>query len=226
MSSDNDQPPPQPSSEIGYFNWRIFADASCAGLSTLMPLPGLDLLLEVIFRRHMPKTISGYRGVSLQQQIISELGRSSQDLLSVRSCLVLPVIGLLWFIKRLSRKILYFLTIKETAQQLSAYWHRAYLVDHIIRSGHLAERPAEALAAFHQTMDEADTASLKGIARQVMASGRSLVRTLARAMRGVTGRQAGEQEPVPPGQWQQIEQALQITTALYERLYQLLPARD
>jgi hypothetical protein len=220
MSPGNDQLPSKPDQEMGYFNWRVFADASCAGLSTLIPLPGLDLLLEVIFRRHMPKTISSYRGVSLQREIISELGRSSQDLLSVRGCLVVPMIGLFWFIKRLSRKILYFLTIKETAQQLSSYWHRAYLVDHIICSGHLEERPAEALAAFHRTMDEADTDSLKGIARQVMTHGRSLVRTLVRAMRGLTGRQADE--PVPPGQWQQIEQALQTTTALYERMYQSL----
>jgi hypothetical protein len=220
MSPDSDQPLPQPSAETGYFNWRIFADATCAGLSTLMPLPGLDLLLELIFRRHMPKTITSYRNASLQREIIAELGRGSQDLVSMKSCLVLPVIGLLWFIKRLSRKILYFLTIREAALQLSSYWHRAYLVDHIIRSGHLEERPDLALSAFHQTMDQADTGSLIGIARQVMRSGRSLVRTLFRALRGIGGRRSGEQGPVAPGQWQEIEQVLQITTAYYERLYQ------
>jgi hypothetical protein len=204
------------------FEWRIFADATCAGLAVLIPLPGLDLLFEMIFRHHMPRTIARHRQTSLPREIASGLGASSQHLLSPGTCLALPLMALFWFIKRLSRKIVYIFTIKEAAQQLSSYWHRAYLIDHVFRSGHLDEHYEQVLQAFHQTMREADTDSLTGIARQVVASSRSFGRSLLHATRRLTRREAAEHEALLQGQWHQMEQALMVTVGHYEQQYQSL----
>ena len=40
------------------FDWRIYADATCAGLSVLIPLPFVDTAFETVFRRRIPGTIA------------------------------------------------------------------------------------------------------------------------------------------------------------------------
>lgn len=204
------------------FEWRAFIDATCAGLSALTPLPGLDLLLELIFRRRMPRAIARCHAVDLPQETRKQLGRSSEPLLSARGCLLVPLFVIGWLIKRISRKILYILTIKQAAQQLSAYWHRAYLVDHLVRHGHASEQGAHPLVleAFHLTMREADTDSLQGLARQLVAGVRRVTSVLLRARRKGAGEIMQRQEAFLAGHWAELEAALRQTAAHYERALQ------
>ncbi|HEX6387271.1 MAG TPA: hypothetical protein VF177_21605, partial [Anaerolineae bacterium] len=87
------------------FDWAIYADATFAGLSLLIPVPLLDLAFENYFRRRMIKTIARRRNCKLPPQAVAELNRGDLDCL--QSCLAWPVILLYQFLKRLSRKILY-----------------------------------------------------------------------------------------------------------------------
>jgi hypothetical protein len=219
MASAGAGRPGRPGASVA-FDWRAYADATCAGLSALIPLPGLDLMLELVFRRRMPAAIARSRGVELPVDVRRELGRSGESLLSMRGCLVLPLFLIGWLIRRISRKIVYILTIKQAAQQLSAYWHRAYLVDYLVRKGYAGPQgmPEAVAEAFHQTLREADTDSLRGLARQVVASARRVTSTLIRARRGRAAEAAVEQEAMLSGHWSQIEGSLQLTAGYLEYL--------
>jgi hypothetical protein len=200
--------------------WWVLADATLAGLAALVPLPGLDLLVETVFRRRIPRTIARNRGVTLPPQVVAALGRGPR--ISLRGCLLLPFVVALWFVKKVFRKLLYVLTVTEAASQLSAYWHRAYLVDHLVRGGHLAQgRDVErALALFVQALDEADTSPVKGLARQVAQSPRRALRILRRFRRGEAG--AAEQGWLDNG-WEVISGSLVAVTRRFDELLALPP---
>jgi hypothetical protein len=195
------------------FDWRIFADATCAGLSTLIPLPGLDLLFETVFRRRMPSAIARCHRVELPLLARRDLGRTGESLLSAQGCLLLPLAALGWLVTRISRKIVYVLTIKQAAQQISHYWHRAFLLDHLVRQGLVGPHgaPEVVVAAFRQTLREADTDSLRGIGRQVIASVRHVGAVLLRARRGRAADVTHRQEALLAGQWAQVERTLSLT---------------
>lgn len=174
--------------------WWVFADATLAGLAALIPLPGLDLLVEGVFRRRIARTIAANRGAEVPVWVIARLGRG-QEWLTVRSCLLLPVVAALWLVKRLFRKLVYVLTVAEAASQISAYWHRAWLVDHLVRSGALGPgRDVErALQLFREVLDEADTSPVRGLARQVARSPARVLRLVRKLSRGegMTREEAG-----------------------------------
>jgi hypothetical protein len=202
----------------GPFEWRVFADATGAGLSALIPLPLLDLAFEAFFRRNMPRTIARWRGVAVDREVAAALGQGSFDLLSGEGCLKLPLLAAFWFLKRLSRKIVYVLAVKEAAQQLSAYWHRAYLQDYLLTSGRLQRHPESAIGLFNQTLDEADTDSLGAVGRQVAGSVGSALGTLIRARRGRTEGAMDRQRALVSEQWSLMERALRLTVQHFEAL--------
>lgn len=165
-------------------DWRIYADATCAGLSALIPIPLLDLAFERIFRRRMPAAICRARGVEADPATLSALGRGA-PWLTTRGCIAAPLAVAAYLVKRLSRKLLYFLTVREAANSLSSYWHRARLVDHLARSGYLARgADGEALReSLEATLDAVSTDALAHVARQFMRGTSHVYRTLRRARR-------------------------------------------
>ncbi len=92
------------------FDWSRYADATLAGLSVLIPIPFLDTVFERFFRHRMPTTIARSRGRVLPARIEAELTPTSRNV--VRACLTLPLTLTIGLVQRLSRKLLYFLTIK------------------------------------------------------------------------------------------------------------------
>lgn len=194
--------------------WWVLADATLAGLATLVPLPGLDLLVEGVFRRRIAPTIAARRGVALHPVLLARLGRG-RDWLTARGCLLLPFLVALWLAKTLFRKLLYVLTVTEAASQISEYWHRAYLVDHLVRGGHL--RPGRdverSLALFFQVLEEADTSPLKGVAREVAHSPRRVLQLIARLRRG----EAVDERLLDAG-WPAVAESLAAVTARFDQL--------
>src|SRR3712207_1635145 len=108
---------PQPRTN---FDWARYADATLAGLSVLIPIPFLDTAFERFFRRRMPTAIARSRGRVLPSPIEAELRPTSRNVL--RACLTLPLTVTVGLVQRLSRKLLYFLTIKAATDALSQYW--------------------------------------------------------------------------------------------------------
>ncbi len=165
------------------FDWSMYADATLAGLSVLIPIPLLDTVFETFFRQRMPAGIARSRGRVIPASILAELRLSSGSWL--RACLMLPLTLTIGLVQRLSRKLLYFLTIKEATDKLSQYWHRAFLLDYMLAAGHL-ETVASAQVA-RQAMEQvlATTSSpLTQVAQQVIAHTRHIWQTLRSARRG------------------------------------------
>lgn len=167
------------------FDWRIYSNATCAGLSVLFPIPLVDLVLESIFRRRMPGTIARTRGVDLAPATKRKLGRGKSWSLGRDGCLAMPIKVGRYVLRRVWRKIIFVFVIADSATALSEYWHRAFLLDHMTRSGHLAPGADTELAVrvFGEVLNEIDTSPLMGLARQTVANSRQVFRVLLRARR-------------------------------------------
>ncbi len=202
-------------------DWHVYADATCAGLSALIPIPFVDLVFEFIFRKRMPGVISKVRGIELDPAAKTELGRSQSDLLSTKGCLMLPVKLAVVILKRIWRKLIYIFTVADAVNQLSDYWHRAYLLDHVIRSGHTApgvdiDRTVE---VFDRVLEEADTSGLLGLARQVVVGAKHVPMLLRQARRGNAERVTQEQETILNSHWDTMEKSLRKVALAYNEAY-------
>lgn len=166
------------------FDWAIYADATFAGLSVLIPIPLLDLFFEWFFRQRMPTTIAKRNGRILPPDILAYLSKERKG--CMQSCLALPLVLTFVFLKRLSRKILYFLTIKEASDQLSFYWHRAFLLNYMVQAGYLADTTKAKTAAvtLDRVLASVTTSPLVQLAQQTIAGSKHIFRTLRGARRG------------------------------------------
>ncbi len=165
------------------FDWIIYADATFAGLSLLIPIPLLDVIFEHLFRRRMPSVIGRRNGRYLPKETIKELNRLPASCLN--TCLGWPLLILFTFLKRLYRTILYFLTIKDASDSLSFYWHRAFLLNYATLQEHLDEPTLVPIAAetIQQILETTTTSPLTQLSRQVVGSVRHIFATLRRVLR-------------------------------------------
>ena len=165
------------------FDWLIYANATFAGLSILIPIPLLDVAFEHIFRRRMPGAIGKRNGRSLPKDTIHELNRLPPGCL--QTCLGWPILILFTFLKRLYRTIFYFLTIKDASDSLSRYWHQAFLLDHMMRAGYTDDPATVPLAAeaLRQILAEISTSPLSQLAQEIVSSVRHIFASLRRVIR-------------------------------------------
>lgn len=203
------------------FDWRIYAEATCAGLTPLLPLPFVDLIFETVFRRRMPGTTARVRGRSLAGGAAPALSRGTGQLFSVEGCLKMPLGVIRYVLRRLWRKLVYVFAVADAATLTSEYWHRAYLLDHLIRAGHAGPEVdwARASRVFDTVMREADTGSLMGLARQTAANAHRIVRTLVRARRRGAAGETESLSGILSSNWNAAEQALMGTAVRYNREY-------
>lgn len=160
------------------FDWLIYADATFAGLSVLIPIPLVDLFFEWLFKRRMVQTIAKRNGRAISADAVHEINRGRFGCWP--GCLLWPVMLTLEFLKRFYRTVLYFLTIKAASDQLSYYWHRAFLLDYMVRRGDLDEITRARLAnvALNQVLDDITTSPLIQLAQQIIGSARHILRTI------------------------------------------------
>lgn len=175
------------------FDWLLYADATFAALSLLIPVPFLDTLFESFFRRRMVKTIARRNGRSpennaaLPRAVQREIHRSRTPW--YRGCLSAPLVYPIRLLKRLSRKLLYVFTIKEATDSLNASWHRAFLLDYMVRRGDLdaMETAVPALKAMDITIKSQAQSPMTQLAGQVLHSARRgarhVLRTILRWLR-------------------------------------------
>ena len=202
------------------FDWRVYADATCAGLSALIPLPLVDLAFEGVFRRRMPQAVARARGARLDPTGRGLLARGGGCLPTASSCLAVPLWAARYVVKKLWRKLVYVLSVVDAVEQTSRYWHRAYLMDHVVRSGHLApgRDVGWTAACFDAALDRVDTGAVRGVARQVVTSTGHVGRLLVRARRGTAEQAAARQEDFLRSRWPTVQRALARTVPVYEEL--------
>lgn len=203
------------------FDWRIYADATLAGLSALVPLPFLDLAFEATFRRRMPGAIARARRRPLAETAGRRLGRGLGRIVSVEGCLTVGVGIVRYVVRKLWRKVIYIFAITDATSQLSAYWHRAYLLDHMIRGGHVGpdvdwQRSA---IVFEKVMADADTAPLMGLARQTVAGAHRVVRLMVRARRHGAADEADSLSAILRSHWDAAEASLERLAVEYNQAY-------
>lgn len=208
------------------FDWPIYADATLAGLSVLIPIPLVDLLFETIFERRMLGSIAKRNGRTVSPEVATLLNRSQG---CWPGCLMWPFELILEFAKRLFRTVLYFLTIKATSDKLSYQWHRAFLFDFMMRRGDLdsPEQATTASLALQETLKGSNTSPLMQLAQQVTKGFRHVLRTAWNFMR-----RNKEDEVVinareeMASSWSGFEEYLKQVASDYEEAYERLESKE
>ena len=211
------------------FTWSVYADATLAGLSVLIPLPLVDDLFESYFRKRMVKSIAQRHQRSLDRTVVTTVNRTPQDWLSrLRSCLFLPFRLAVELVLSLSRKLLYFLSIKKAVDALNYYWQRAYLLDHMVRQGYLrnGQDPEMAVNILEMVLNEHSQSPLTQLAGEVVRSPARLVRSVRRARQGIEDPELAETKQTMRGAWGQYEDYFKRLSDRYDTLFQSALHRD
>jgi len=163
------------------FDWLIYSSATLAGFSALIPLPIVSGQVERYFRMRMLPAIAARRHVTVHPKANRVVNRARFDLPdSVRGCLFWPVGFVIDLALRFSRKVLYFLAVKNAVDSLSYYWQRAYLLDYVVQQGYVSDpallRPAS--AALENVLDRHSDSPLNNLARQVIGGSYGALRNM------------------------------------------------
>jgi len=198
------------------FEWSRYADATLAGLSVLIPVPFVDDAFEAYFRGRIPGAVARSRGRTLSDEVRAGLGQEAGK----GGWATLPARLVIGVSKRLSRKLLYFLTVKQAADRLGYYWHRAFLVDHMLAAGHLES--ADSARVAHQAMEEllaTTEGPLPRLAREVVAQTRNVWPALRRARRGEEPDEVRETRNRLERRWSELAEHLRGVAARYDEAY-------
>ncbi len=202
------------------FDWGVYVDATSAGLSVLIPIPIIDWLFEQFFRRRMLTVIAKRREQTLSPAVKKEFNRGEEQSWWL-TCLFLPVILIFWLLKRISKKILYFLTVKEAADQLSLYWHQAFLIDQMLQQGHLQDEQSAQMArlAMWKVINNTPIGPLHHLARQIVRSPKRVARAIGR-LRRRKAVEATEDKPTDLDQnWDTYREYFAVVAGLYAQAY-------
>jgi len=208
------------------FEWRIYANATFAGLAVLIPIIGLDWAFEELFRRRMATSIAKYRQQQLADFAVTAL--NSSDTTCRESCLMLPLILTVGLIKKLSKKLLYFLTVKEATDKLSYYWHRAFLIDYMLLVGHLDTEESAKFArqAMDHLLENRVVSPLSQVAAQVISRSKHILRTLRRAQKGVEDEVIRQDKLIMLEHWGKFESYFQQLAQAYIEQYQKITTQQ
>ena len=203
------------------FEWPVYADATCAGLSVLIPLPLVDLVFETIFRRRIPGKIAKVRESEVEPRTKIQLARPLNGSLSLSGCFAVPFMIIRYVLRRLWRKIIYIFAVKDATAALTEYWHRAFLIDHMVRAGHLAPDVDTGLAirVYRHVLQEVDLSPLTGLARQTVANARHVLRILVRARRLGAAEVTKSFGEVFSSHWKVASESLVTTSQRYNARY-------
>jgi len=203
------------------FDWRIYADATCAGLTALLPVPFVDLAFEAYFRRRMPATIAKVRGQEVSNRASRRFARGIGRLFSLQGCLAIPFVVVRTIVKKIWRKVIYVFAITDATSLVSAYWQRAYLLDHIIKAGHAGpdvDWPRSA-SVFEDVLEETDASPLMGLARQTVSSAHRVFRLLILARRHGAAEETESLSGILRSHWTAAERSLQRVALRYNETY-------
>jgi len=190
-------------------------------LTALLPIPFVDLAFEAYFRRRIPATIAKVRRMDQADGARICLGRGLGRLVSLEGCLAVPLGVMRYILRKLWRKVIYILAIADATSLVSAYWHRAYLLDHIISAGHTGPDVdwRRSAAVFEEVLQETDTGPLMGLARQTVSSVHRVLRLLVRARRRGAAEETESLSTILQTHWEAAEASLVKVALCYNEEY-------
>ena len=207
-----------PNERTTAFEWSRYADATLAGLSVLIPIPFVDDAFEAFFRRRIPGAVARSRGRELPREVRAAL--DEEEAARRGGCATLPLRLTVGLLKRISRKILYFLTVKTATDRLSHYWYRAFLMDHMLEAGHLESTSSARVA--HRAMEEVlatTSGPLPRLARQLVASSGNVWSALRQARRGREAPEVRQMRSQLQGGWGEIAGQLGSVAERYDQAF-------
>lgn len=154
-------------------------DSLLGGACPLLPLPVIDDMALAGVRRRMVTRLVSRWGVELAPHQLAHLagGRRPWTASRVAAKMVL------YPIKRLFKKVLYFLAVKEGVDTFSELFHQGYLLHAALTRGALGgggkvsdERVTAVAAAVHGTLAAADTRPLRRVVVGVLRNSKRLLR--------------------------------------------------
>ena len=181
---------------------QIVSDSLLTGLCALIPVPLVDDWARDLLRRRLAARLASDAAATLNDFQIKVLA-CGYDPATVDGCargclrlaLVKPIVFLVTVIlRKLMRKILFFLTLKDAVETFSGTFHEAYLLRHALRLGLLAEvtpavppapvdpRLLAVRAAVEQVSRSTDTRPVTHLAGAVFSGSRRLLTRTARVM--------------------------------------------
>ena len=193
----------------------------------MIPLPLIDIVFEVIFRRRIPGAVAAVRRAEVVPEVRRELGSAIDGPLTLRGCLSVFFAAVRYIVKRIWRKIIYILAVKDATTALTEYWHRAFLIDHMVRAGHLSPKVNTNLAVrvFKQTLRESDPSPLMGLSRLMIANVHHVLGLLVRARRMGAAEVTRSLGELMSTQWQPAQASLVETANRYNQRYAAEVAR-
>jgi hypothetical protein len=171
-------------------------DSLLGGACPLLPLPVVDDLALAGVRRRMVGRLVAPWGVQLAPHQLAHLAGGPRPWTASRMAAKM----VLYPIKKLFKKVLYFLAVKEGVDTFSELFHQGYLLHAALARGALGgggpvsdERVMAVAGAVHGTLAETDTRPLRRVVVGVLRNSKRLVRGMlswlaARLTRG--GREA------------------------------------
>lgn len=205
------------------FAWPIYADATLAGLSVLIPLPFVDDLFENYFRKRMVKSIARQHQLALSNQAVRAISQGPQGWQRrFRSCLLWPFKIVMELVLSLSRKLLYFLSVKKAIDALNYYWQRAFLLNYMMEQGYLQSNlsPDRAALALELVLKKHGQSPLQRLAQEVVRSPGRLVQSVRRARDGQEDSQLEDTKQTMRNEWGAYDAYFSRLAADYEQIYQ------
>ncbi len=200
------------------------------GSTSLIPLPFVDDWTLDWVRRRMILEVTR-PALQLREPAIRVLLRRGRETSS--GCLDLllrtPLSALIYVLKRLFRKIFFFLAVKESTDRASLVFHEGYLLAAAAGNAELhprvveSEREAVRQLAYTlaETLDRTDTSPIRLLVAQTLKGSRRLLFAAARRLRRLLPR-SPQLDAEPPG-WEAAEESVLAEPS--RRLARLLEAQ-
>ena len=191
------------------------------GLTPLIPVPFADDLAKAYFRRRLIRTLAEAHGLALS--------RDTQDALSEEGpsgCLGGCATQLLLYpLKKIFRKVFYFLEWKRAVDLTSYTYHYAYLIDYALGAGLVGGREdkrsaAEVRAAVEKSCREAPIKPVEGAVSAAFRQSKSVLISAVRLLEGSLKRIGGrpDEEKVSKAVGAIEEEERREITGVIERL--------
>jgi hypothetical protein len=191
-------PPPDGSSDSAPWFRRVTLFSVLAGLCPLVPIPFLDDKVLSWVRRKMIRDLLGARGLHPSEQQVRILEGEAEG--GLRGCLgaavLWPLLKLaVYLVKKVVKKIILILTLKECVDRLSETLHEGYLLHRAAErwQGGGRQGPRRVRAAVERACDAVDPRPVHQLVKKLLRGSRLLLLRASKALTKLARKERREQ---------------------------------
>ena len=171
--------------------WRqtLVLYSTLAGLCKFIPIPFIDDIIQGFVVRRMVRQLLAHHDIEADDAALDRLTRERSG--CPLGCLYTLV---LYPIKKILKKILFFLAFKDFVDESSKWFHRGYLIQYAAQSGMITQRTLAgehglwpAALAIEETCAETDTKQFTRLLRRAVSGSRVSLRLASRKLWRLVG---------------------------------------